>query len=96
MVCRIVAVERDESTAEALQSEALQSFLETWDAEGGPKCGPCETPLRRPPLRLIRCPPLRSIRLEGPPWPSAEAVAATEEEMQAESLEAFLKLCEGN
>ena len=79
MVCRIVAVERDESTA-----EALQSFLETWDAKGDPN------------RWHIRLPPLRSIRLEGPPWPSAEAVAATEEEMQAESLEAFLKLCEGN
>ena len=86
MVCRIVAVERDESTAEALalQSEALQSFLETWDAKGDPnRC-------------LSRLPPLRSIRLEEPPWPSAEAAAAMEEEMQAESAEAFLKLCEGN
>ena len=82
MVCRIVAVERDESTA-----EALQSFLETWDAKGDPN------------RWHIRLPPLRSIRLEPPAWPSAEAaeaVAAVEEEMQAESAEAFLKLCEGN
>ena len=68
MVCRIVAVERDESTA-----RLYQSFLETWDAKGDPN------------RWHIRLPPLRSIRLEGPPWPSAEAVAAVEEEMQAES-----------
>ncbi|SVB98287.1 uncharacterized protein METZ01_LOCUS251141 [marine metagenome] len=83
MVCRIVAVERDESTAEALQSEALQSFFSYWD-------GTVE------PLAIRRLFPLRSIRLEPPAWPSAEAVAAVEEEMQAESAEAFLKLCEGN
>ena len=84
MVCRIVAVERDESTVEAFQREILRSFLEPID------------PMPDPNRRSIRLPPLRSIRLEGPPWPSAEAVAAVEEEMQAESLEAFLKLCEGN
>ena len=84
MVCRIVAVVRDESTAEALQSEILRSFLEPID------------PMPDPNRRSVRLPPLRRIRLEGPPWPSAEAVAAVEEEMQAESAEAFLKLCEGN
>ena len=92
MVCRIVVVERDESTAEVDEST-------DWGTPNEPEITPfviCINdphPRPRPPLRLL---PLRSIRLEGPPWPSAEAVAATEEEMQAESAEAFLKLCEGN
>jgi len=92
MVCRIVAVERDESTAEVDEST-------DWGTPNEPEISPfviCINDYRprpRPPLRLL---PLRSIRLEGPPWPSAEAVAATEEEMQAEWREAFLKLCEGN
>ena len=83
MVCKIVAVERDESTDEADEStdEALRSGFEAWDAKGGIN--------RR---GILPPQPLRSIRLTNPPLPSAEAVEAVEEEMQ----EAFLKLCEGN
>ena len=61
-----MAVERDEST-----DEALRSGFEAWDAKGGPN--------RR---GILRSQPLRSIRLTNPPLPSAEAVEAMEEEMQ--------------